>query len=134
TSAMESALCGSPDNWFAAFQFSPKGQGKVPWLPVDFSEHAVYRPDARDHVGNQLPFDELGQRLQIDERRGAEMHAKRLGRTVAGHEAAQLAARRLHGNKRLAGLRRKSLSENFEVVDERFHLRLHFFALRRDDS
>ena len=37
-------------------------------------------------------------------------------------------------DKRFARRRRKSFRENLEMVDERFHLRLHFLALRRNDA
>ena len=80
------------------------------------------------------PFHHERQRLQIDERRRAEMHAQRLWRAIAGDETAQLAARRFHGDKRFARRRRKAFRENLEMVDERFHLRLHLLALRRNDA
>src|ERR1700686_4882289 len=62
------------------------------------------------------------------------MHAQRLWRAIAGHKNAQLAARRLDRGESLAWRWRKSLGKNFEMVDERFHLRLHFLALGRNDS
>src|SRR5216683_6282068 len=62
------------------------------------------------------------------------MNAQRLRRPVAGDENAQLAPRRLDGHENLARRRRKSLRENLEVVDERFHLRLHLLALRWNDA
>src|SRR5579884_2986756 len=62
------------------------------------------------------------------------MHAQRFRRAVAGHKAAQFSPRRFHGHKCLARRRRKSFRENLEVVDQRFHLRLHLLALRRHDA
>src|SRR5260370_1412164 len=62
------------------------------------------------------------------------MNAQRLRRPIAGDENAQLAPRRLDGHENLARRGRKSLSENLEVVDERFHLRLHLLALGRNDA
>ncbi len=56
------------------------------------------------------------------------MATQRLRRSVTGDEATQFAARRFDGHEGLTRRRRKSLREDLEVVDERFHLRLHFFA------
>src|ERR1700680_1487175 len=62
------------------------------------------------------------------------MRAQRLWRAVASYKAAQFAARRLHGHKSLAWRRRKPFRKNLEVIDECFHLRLHFFARWRHDA
>src|SRR5580698_6641646 len=62
------------------------------------------------------------------------MAAQRLLRTVACEEAAEFAARRLDRRVRFTRRWRKSLGENFEVVDERFHLCLHLFTSRRNDA
>src|SRR4029077_12633788 len=93
-------------------------------LAVDLSQNNINRPDARDHVGNQLAGDQLRQGLQIDVRWRAKMRAQRFWRAVAGYKAAQFATRRFHRHKSLAGRRRKPFREYLEVVDERFHLRL----------
>src|SRR5260370_37998319 len=62
------------------------------------------------------------------------MDGEWFGGTVAGDETAQFPARRFNGNKYFARRRRKPFREYLEVIDERFHLRLHLFALRRDDA
>ena len=80
------------------------------------------------------PFGKLGQRLQIHERRRAHLHAVGLRRAVAHYEVAHFAARRFDALIDLAGRRRKSFGENLEVIDQRFHLRLHLLALRRNDA
>src|SRR2546422_2636958 len=54
------------------------------------------------------------------------MAAQGLRRAIAGDKAAKLSARRFDGDVGFAGRGRKAFGENFEVVDERFHLRLHF--------
>src|SRR2546428_11149614 len=46
-------------------------------LPIDVAEDDVDRPDDRHHVGDELPLAHERQRLQVDERRGAEAHAVR---------------------------------------------------------
>src|SRR5580704_4293052 len=103
-------------------------------LSVDLSQNDVDRSDTRDHVGNQLAGDQFRQGLQIYIRWRMKMRAQRLWRAVAGYKTAQFAARRLHGHKSLARRRRKPFRKNFEVIDERFHLRLHFFACWRHDA
>ncbi len=62
------------------------------------------------------------------------MHAIGLGRSVAGHENAQFAARRFDRLVDLARRRRKTLGENLEMIDEAFDRGLHLFARRRNDS
>src|SRR5690349_19139192 len=102
--------------------------------PVHFPQHNINRPDARDHVRDQLTFDDHRQRLQVDERRRPEVHPQRMRRAVARHVASQFASRRLHRRESVSRRRRESFREYLEVVDERFHLRLHLFPLRRNDS
>src|SRR5579863_8300998 len=62
------------------------------------------------------------------------MAAQRLLRTIARDEAAQFATRRFDRRIRLTRWWREAFGENLEVVDERFHLRLHLFATGRDDA
>src|ERR1700744_2611453 len=62
------------------------------------------------------------------------MAAQRLLRTIARNEAAEFAAWRFDRRVRFTRWRSKTLGENLEVVDERFHLRLHLFAARRNDA
>src|SRR5215468_8793584 len=103
-------------------------------LAIHIAEDDVDGANAGDDVRDDLPFNKFRKRLQINKRRGAEMATQRLWRAIAGDEATKLATRRFHGDVGLAGRRRKTLSENLEVVDECFHLRLHFFALRWNDA
>ena len=80
------------------------------------------------------PSHSLRQRLQIHERRRAELHAVRLRRAVAHHENAQLAARRFDRLINLARRRRKTFGKNLEMVDQAFDRGFHLFARRRNDA
>src|SRR5258707_710067 len=62
------------------------------------------------------------------------MTAQRFRRAVTYDVAAEFAARRFDGHVGVSGRRRKAFRENFEVEDEGFHLRFHFFALGRNDA
>src|SRR5260370_28823811 len=86
--------------------------GKVPCLPVHFSENNIDGPDAGDDVRDQLALNQLRQRLQIDVRRATEVNAEGLRRTVAGDETAQLPAWRFDSDKHLARRQRKTFCEN----------------------
>src|SRR2546428_3775071 len=46
-------------------------------LPIDVAEDDVDRPDDRHHVGDEPPPAHDRQRLEVDERGGAEAHAIR---------------------------------------------------------
>src|SRR6516162_7675898 len=94
-------------------------------LAVHLAKNDVNRADAGDDIGDDLAFHDFWKRLQIDERRRTEVAAERFGRTVAGDEASEFSARRFDCDVGLAGCGRKSFGENLEVIDERFHLRLH---------
>src|SRR5215471_20481294 len=61
------------------------------------------------------------------------MAAQRSRRAIACDVATQLTSRRLNRYVGVARRRGKALRKDLEVEDESFHLRLHLFALRRDD-
>src|SRR5262249_6474531 len=50
---------------------------------------------------------------------------------IADHVIAHLAARRFDSLINFARRHRKALSNDLKVIDERFHLRLHLFAIRQ---
>src|SRR5262249_7951638 len=100
---------------------------------VRVSEDRVRRSDDRDHVRHHVAERHVLDRLQVHERRGAELHAPRLVRAVGHDIAAVLSAPRFHGHVDVAGRRRVALCEELEVVDERLHRRVQLFAGRRQD-
>src|SRR5689334_18450656 len=60
--------------------------GFRPWsLSVDLAQHRVHRGDQRDQVGHQPALGHVRQRLQIDKRGRAEMHAVWLRAAIADH-------------------------------------------------
>ncbi len=61
------------------------------------------------------------------------MHTVRLGGTVGDDVVVHHAVWRLNGAGRLARWNSKTLSDNLEVMDQRFHLGLHLFAIGEDD-
>src|SRR5215471_1297656 len=103
-------------------------------LAIHLAENYVDGTDTSNDVRDDLAFDDFRKRLQVDVRRRTEVAAQRLRRTVARDETTEFTARRFNGDVSFARRRGKSFGENFEVVDERFHLRLHLFALRRNDT
>src|SRR5258705_8079465 len=62
------------------------------------------------------------------------MAAQWFRRAVAGNVATEFATRRFDRYVGISRRWRKALSENFEMVDERFHFSLHLFALGRNDA
>src|SRR4029077_14532867 len=103
-------------------------------LSIDVPENNIDGSDAGNHIRQQLPFDNPGQRLQIHERRRAEMAAQRLRRPIAGNVTAEFPTRRFDGNVCISRRWRKALGENLEMVDESFHFSLHLFAFGRNDA
>src|SRR2546428_13234053 len=72
-------------------------------LPIDVAEDDVDRPDDRHHVGDEPPLAHDRQRLQVDERGGAEAHAVRHLPALAHDVETLLAPRALHHVVDLAG-------------------------------
>ena len=61
------------------------------------------------------------------------MNAIGLGRAVGDDVVAHLPARRFNSLIDLAGRHRESFRDDLEVMDQRLHLRLHFFAVGQHD-
>src|SRR5579862_8459586 len=99
------------------------------FLPVDFSQHNVDAPNRRYHVGNQLSFAHLAERLQIGEAGRAHVHSVRLRGAIADDVIPHLSTRRLHRLVNLTRWNCETFRNNLEVIDERLHLRLHLLAL-----
>src|SRR4051794_37685894 len=61
--------------------------------PINSSENRVEHRERLDEVGHVAADAHVPQRLEVHERRVAEVHPRGLRRAVGDHEAAQLAAR-----------------------------------------
>src|SRR5512143_20961 len=102
-------------------------------LAVHFAQHDVDAGDAGDHVGHVAAAHHRPERLQVDERRPAEVTAHRFGRAVADDVHAELALGRLDRMVRLAGRRLDAFGEALEVMDQRLHAGGELFARGWDD-
>src|SRR5262249_51658865 len=102
-------------------------------LSVDVSKNDVDGADGGDDVGDQASFAHFGKSLQVRERGGTHVYAIRFSRTVADHVITHLTARRFHRLVHLAGRNSEALGDDLEVIDQGFHLRLHFLAVGQDD-
>src|ERR1019366_7375634 len=98
-------------------------------LPVDLPQHDIDTPNCRDHIRQQPSFAHLRKRLQIGQASRPHMHAVGLRSSITDDVIAHLAARRFYRLIYLARRHGKAFRDDFEVVDERFHLRLHLFAV-----
>ena len=82
-----------------------------------------------------LPSINFGSACKIAESWRAEMaRGSGFGDAVAHDEVAQFAARRFDRLTNFALRDAKTFGHDLEVVDERFHLRLHLFAIRQNDA
>ena len=79
------------------------------------------RRDDGDSVGDEAAAHHVGQALDVHEGGVTHVHPVRLGRTVAGDVAADLAARALDADVDLALGHLEALGEDLEVVDQRLH-------------
>src|SRR5438045_852576 len=75
----------------------------------------------------------LGQSLHICQASRTHVHAVGFRPTVADNVVSHFAARRFDCLIDLTLGYPKSFSDDLEVVDERFHLRLHLLAVGQDD-
>ena len=90
-------------------------------------------PMRRDGIRDQRAFNHRRKALQISEARRAHVNAPGMRSSVAHHVVRDLPARRFHGLIRFAGGHAITLGDNLEMVDERFHLRLHLLAVGQHD-
>jgi DNA-binding SARP family transcriptional activator/tetratricopeptide (TPR) repeat protein/Mrp family chromosome partitioning ATPase len=93
--------------------------------PIDTADARIDARDRGDHVRDHAAFAHCWYRLQMTERRIAEVNAVGPGSALADHVSAELTARRLNRHVRLAGRNPESLGHKLEVVDERFHRLAH---------
>src|SRR5258706_3176287 len=98
---------------------------------VDIPEDDVLRADDRDHVRDHVSARHLVQRGQVCEVGRAQLQPVRFVGAVRNDVDAELALRMLDRGIRLARWHVYSLSEELEVMDQLFHVRLHLFARRR---
>src|SRR5271157_2746892 len=88
-----------------------------PFLSIHFSQHNVNGPDTRHDIGDQSPFDQSRQSLQIRERGRADVAAEGFRRAIADNVEAQFATRRFNGLVDLAHRRMESLGYNLKVIN-----------------
>uniref|UniRef100_A0A0N4ZLE3 NAD-specific glutamate dehydrogenase n=1 Tax=Parastrongyloides trichosuri TaxID=131310 RepID=A0A0N4ZLE3_PARTI len=100
---------------------------------VDLAEHDVLRADDGDGVGNHVTARHFVQRLQVGEARRAKVHAERLVGAIGDQVAAELALGRLDRGVGFTCRHLVALTEELEVMDQRFHVGLHGGALGRSD-
>src|SRR4051812_72771 len=89
---------------------------------VDLSHDDVDAGVDRDDIGEQMSFDHLGNRGEIDERRRADPPAYGLRRTVRYHIVPFLALRAFHSDVRLANRWTRAFHHDLEVMDHGLHL------------
>src|SRR6056297_1802587 len=127
------------DRWCCAF---PRSAAR-PCLPprfrwsenssVDFSEYDILGSDYGHCVGQHMPTHHLVHRRDVRETRGAQVHPERLVGTVGNHVAAEFTFGCLDRGIGLAFGYAIALGEQFEVMDECFHVIFHFLARRRSN-
>src|SRR5215204_2950820 len=101
--------------------------------PVNLAEDWVHAGDDGNRVGDEAIAHHVRKRLEVDERRSADVHAIGLGTSVADDVAADLAARALDGDVDLALGHLEAFREQLEVVDQGLHRLVDTSARRRCD-
>src|SRR3569832_470597 len=103
----------------------------LPPSSVDFSKYDVLRADDRHHVGEHMAATHFIQRCNMGVTGRAYLHAKRLVGAVGNEIHAELALGMLHRRIGLARRHAVTFGEKLEVMNQRFHIGLHDFALGR---
>src|SRR6266487_6064960 len=96
----------------------PLPSSRSPVHPSKYRVNACYRDD---HVGDQAALGHRRDRLQVRERRVAEVDPVGARAAVADRVAAQLATRGFHGGVGLPGGHPEALSNELEVMDKSLH-------------
>src|SRR3546814_7473088 len=99
----------------------------------DLPEHDVDRADDRGRIREHVALAHEIHRLEVAERRRADLAAVRFVAAVANQIDAELAFRALSRDVNLARGDVEALGIELEMMDQRFHRLLHLAALRRDD-
>src|SRR5262249_14313304 len=94
---------------------SPRPRSAWP-SPVDAADDRIDARDRGYHVGDHGAFAHHRDRLEMMERRIAEVDAVRPGPALADHMSAELAAGRLDRHVRLAGRHPEPLGQELEMV------------------
>src|SRR6476659_3529326 len=100
-------------------------------LAVDVSQYEIHTSHYRNGVGNGHTFQHRSQRLEIPEAGRAHENPVRIGSAVADDVVGQFPARRFHHLIDRAFGHPETFGNDFEVIDQRFHLRLHALAVRQ---
>src|SRR5688500_14419932 len=84
---------------------------------IDLTEHDINRPDERHDIRDEMPLDELRQRLQVAERRRSHAETVWIRRLAVAHdEVAELSLGRFN---RVIGLTCRRLDETRYLADDR---------------
>src|SRR4051794_9650704 len=102
-------------------------------LPVAVTQHNVNAANSSYDIGYQSSFAHRGQSLEVRETRTPHVHAVGFRSAVAHDVVAHLAAWRFHCLVNLACRNREPFSDDLEVVNHGFHLRLHVLAVRENN-
>src|SRR5882762_297789 len=97
-------------------------------LSVDFTKHDVLRADNRHDIGQHMALRHLVERRQMGKARRADLHAVGLVRAVGDDVNAEFPFRVLDCGVGLARRDVDALGEELEMVDQLFHVALHFDA------
>src|ERR1022692_1413832 len=104
---------------YAAFSSPPRRSSVAP------THHGIERGHRRDHVGDLAADRHRRRRLQIYERRLAQMDPVRPGAAVRDDMGTELAARTLDCGVDLTGRHPEALGHQLEVMDQRLHRGVH---------
>ncbi len=119
--------------------FAQHGSTTVPGDRVR-GRHRSTSPNTRSSVlimatvsASMWPLAISLMRGQVGEAGRPEVHAERLVGAIGHQVTAELALGRLDRGIGLAGRHAEAFGKQFEMVNQRFHVILHFLAGRRDD-
>src|SRR3569623_1010849 len=103
----------------------------LPPSSVHFSKYDVLRANDRHHVGEHMAARHFVQRCNMGVTRRAYLHAEGFVGAVGNEIHAELALGMLHRRIGLARRHAVTFGEKLEVMNQRFHIGLHDFALGR---
>src|SRR5215467_6927495 len=111
----------------------PPAEVAGPKSPVDFPEHNIERAEDRRDVGQHVPTAQEIHRLEVRERRCANLAFVRPVGAVGHQIDPELTLGRLDGGIYFASRNPVAFSVKLEVMNERLHRALHLGAARGHD-